>query len=185
MRIKGRELRIVQLLALAMYYACLRYLPSGSSLFFGTLFRYLRYQCCRHIFLECGRNVNVERGAYFASGSRLRIGNNSGLGINCHVPGDIVIGENVMMGPNCYIFGANHAFDRVDIPIIEQGFDAPKTTIIENDVWIGRGVVFTPGRRVALGTVVAAGCVLTKDFPAYSIVGGNPSALIRFRKRDS
>lgn len=181
MKIKGRDLRVAQLLALALYYACFRYLPSGSSWLFGKFFRYLRYQCCRHIFLECGRNVNVERGAYFASGSHLRIGNNSGIGINCHVPSDIIIGENVMMGPNCYIFSANHAFNRIDIPMIEQGFNAPKKTIIENDVWIGRGVVFTPGRKVAHGTVVGAGCVLTKDFPEFSVIGGNPSRMIKSR----
>lgn len=181
MRIKGRELRMAQLLALAMYYSSLRYLPSSSSWLFGKFFRYLRYQCCRHIFLECGRNVNIERGAYFASGSRLCIGDNSGLGVNCHVPADIVIGENVMMGPNCYILGANHAFGRVDVPIIEQGFEIPKKTVIENDVWIGRNVFFTPGRTVRQGTVIAAGCVLSRDFPGFSVVGGNPSVLIKRR----
>ena len=100
MKIRGREIRVVQLIALVIYYLVLRYLPSSSSIFFGRFFRFLRYHCCRHIFLECGRNVNVERGAFFASGSRLRIGDNSGLGINCHVPGDLVVGRNVMMGPN-------------------------------------------------------------------------------------
>lgn len=182
MKIRGREIRLAQILALVIYYSVLRYLPSGSSLFFGKFFRYLRYQCCRHIFLECGRNVNVERGAFFASGSRLKIGDNSGLGIDCHVPGNIDIGKNVMMGPNCHIFGANHAFGRLDIPIIKQGFEKPRMTVIEDDVWIGRDVIFTPGRFVKTGSVIAAGCVLTKDFPPRSIVGGNPSRLIRIRK---
>lgn len=181
MKIKGREFRFAQMLALIIYYSFLRYLPSGSCLFIGRFFRYLRYQCCRHIFLECGRNVNVERGAFFATGIRLKIGDNSGLGINCHVPGNIIIGRNVMMGPNCHIFGANHAFDRIDIPIIEQGFEEPKMTAIEDDVWIGRGVVFTPGRTVKTGSIIAAGCLLTKNFPEYSIVGGNPFRLIRSR----
>jgi maltose O-acetyltransferase len=127
--------------------------------------------------------VNVERGAFFASGSRLRIGDNSGLGINCHVPGDLVVGRNVMMGPNCYIFGANHAFDRVDVPIIEQGFEPPRQTVIDDDVWIGRNVCFTPGRHVKEGAVIGAECLLSKDFPPYSVVGGNPSRLLRSRKR--
>lgn len=126
--------------------------------------------------------MNIERGAFFASGTRLRIGDNSGLGINCHIPGDLVVGKNVMMGPNCYIFGANHSFARIDIPIIEQGFEKPKMTVIEDDVWIGRNVSFTPGRHVSRGTIIGAGCVLTKDFPEYSIVGGNPSKLIKSRK---
>jgi len=182
MKILNRDINLVQLIFLFIYYVFLRYLPSSSCLYIGRFFRYLRYQCCRHIFLECGRNVNIERCAFFASGSRLKIGDNSGLGINCHVPGNIVIGKNVMMGPNCYVLDANHAFSRVDIPIIEQGFEKPKLTVIEDDVWIGRDVLFTPGRHVSTGTIIAAGCVLSKDFQGYSIVGGNPSKLIRCRE---
>jgi maltose O-acetyltransferase len=157
-------------------------MPSSSSVFFGKLFRRLRYSCCKRIFLYCGRNVNIERGAFFASGTRLSIGDNSGLGVDCHVPADISIGENVMMGPNCHILGANHEFERTDVPMILQGFRAAEKTVIEDDVWIGRNVMFTPGRRVGRGSIVAAGCVLTKDFPPFSIVGGNPSRIIRKRR---
>ena len=85
------------------------------------------------------------------------------------------------MGPNCYIFSANHSFSRTDIPMIQQGFEAPKQTVIGDDVWIGRNVCFTPGRSVKVGTVIGAGCVLTKDFPEYSIVGGNPAKFIKSR----
>ncbi len=64
----------------------------------------------------------------------------------------------------------------------EQGFSPAKPTVIGSDVWIGRDVLMTPGRRISDGTIIAGGCVLTKDFPEYSIVGGNPSRLIRSRK---
>lgn len=181
MKIRNREINFLQIICLLFYYCVLRYLPSSSSQVGGRFFRYIRYQCCKHIFMECGKNVNIERGAYFASGTRLRIGDNSGLGIDCHVPGNIIIGKNVMMGPKCYIFSANHSFSRTDIPIIQQGFESPKQTRIDDDVWIGRNVCFTPGRRVRVGTVIGAGCVLTKDFPEYTVVGGNPSKIIRNR----
>lgn len=182
MNIKGRKINPLQLCMLFFYYGFLRHLPSSSCPHIGRFFRFLRYHCCRHIFLECGNNVNIERGAFFASGTRLKISDNSGLGINCHVPGNLVVGKNVMMGPNCYIFGANHAFSRTDIPIIEQGFDSPKIAVIEDDVWIGRNVTFTPGRHIARGTIIGVGCVVTKDFPPYSIIGGNPSRLIKIRQ---
>lgn len=117
----------------------------------------------------------------FGIGVNVSIGDNSGIGINCLVPSDIYIGKNVMMGPNCYILSANHAFDRCDIPMIEQGHATKKKTVIEDDVWIGRQVIFTPGRTVKQGSIIAAGCVLAKDFPAYSIIGGNPSRLIKSR----
>jgi maltose O-acetyltransferase len=180
-KIRNKNISLLQIAMLVVFYGFLRYLPSSSSYIGGRFFRYLRYHCCRHIFLECGKYVNVERGAYFSSGTRLRIGDNSGLGVNCHVPADISIGKNVLMGPNCYILGANHAFSRTDIPIINQGFESPRQTVIKDDVWIGRDVCFTPGRIVSNGTIIGARCVLTKDFPEFSVVGGNPSKLIRDR----
>jgi acetyltransferase-like isoleucine patch superfamily enzyme len=39
-----------------------------------------------------------------------------------------------------------------------------------------------PGRTIKDGTIIGGGTVLTKDFEAYSIVGGNPAKLIRMRK---
>lgn len=93
----------------------------------------MRYGCCKYIFKYCGKNVNIERKAFFASGRALCIGDNSGLGINAHVPADTIIGANVMMGPDCYILGANHETKRIDIPMIQQGFCKPKQTMIEDD----------------------------------------------------
>jgi len=65
--------------------------------------------------------------------------------------------------------------------MVEQGMTEKKQTIIEDDVWLGVRVILTPGRTVKKGSVIAAGCVLTKDFPEYSIVGGNPGKLIKSR----
>ena len=181
MKIKGVEISLKQLICLTLYYSLLRYLPSSTNFLIGKYCRKLRYHCCKHIFKFCGENVNIERNAQFGSGVNLRIGSNSGLGINCVVPGDIIIGKDVMMGPNCCILDANHASDRCDIPMIQQGHIIKKQTIIEDDVWIGRNVLFTPGRVVKKGSIIAAGCVLSKNFPEYSIIGGNPSRLIRNR----
>lgn len=184
MRYKHLEFKLSQLLALILYKTILTWLPGSYSPFGGKYMLRLRYLCCKNIFLECGKNVNIERRAKFGSGFRLKIGDNSSIGINCYVPGDIVIGKDVMMGPNCYFLSANHAFDRTDIPIRLQGGSGARKAIIEDDVWIGREVLFTPGRTVKKGSIVAARCVLSKDFPEYSIIGGNPARLIRSRKPD-
>src|SRR5262249_48779514 len=48
-------------------------------------------------------------------------------------------------------------------------------TVIGNDVWIGYGAIIMPGVTVGDGAIVAACSVVTKDVPAYSIVGGNPA----------
>ena len=87
-----------------------------------------------------------------------------------------------MMGPNCYILSGNHSFARTDISMImQQDVVTAKKTLIEDDVWIGRQVIFTPGRTVKKGSIIAAGCVLFKDFDEYSIIGGNPARLIKSR----
>ena len=52
---------------------------------------------------------------------------------------------------------------------------------IGHDVWIGHGAVILPGRNIGTGAVVAAGAIVTKDVPAYSIVGGNPARVIKRR----
>lgn len=143
---------------------------------------YCRYLLCRHIFKKCGKKANIERLAQFGCGIDVELGDKSGLGINSSVPSDTVIGNNVMMGPNCYILAQNHQFNRIDIPMCLQGYNIKKKTVIGDDVWIGRDVLMTPGRTISKGTIIAARCVLSKDFPEYSVIGGNPSKLIRLRK---
>jgi maltose O-acetyltransferase len=137
------------------------------------------------MFKECGKNVNVETGASFGYGAGIKIGDNSGLGISCRIPNNIHIGNNVMMGPHVTIYSRNHAFERIDLPMNKQGFGESKQTIIEDDVWIGSHVIMTPGRHIKKGTIIGAGTVLTKDFPEYSVVGGNPGKLLKKRKNNN
>ena len=180
MRIHGKTIRLSQVLCLALYYGFARYLPKSHTFF--NLGGVVRYQLCRHIFKKCGKNVNIECKAFFASGIDIEIGDYSGIGINAHIPNGTIIGNYVMMGPNCFILDVNHKVSDVDTPMCFQGHVPKKITRIGNDVWIGRDVHMTPGRTVADGSIIAMCAVLTKDFPPYSIVGGNPAKLIRYRK---
>lgn len=180
MRISGVNIKISSILALAAYYGIAQYLPESHS--FIKLGGGIRRWLCKFIFKKMGNNVNIEKRANFGSGRNIEIGDNSGLGIRCCIPSDTIIGDNVMMGPNCYILSENHVFDNTDIPMIKQGMAIHKQTIIEDDVWIGRNVTMTPGRHISKGTVIGACCLLSKDFPEYSIVGGNPSKLLKSRR---
>ena len=53
--------------------------------------------------------------------------------------------------------------------------------IVEDDVWIGYGATIMSGVHICQGAVIAAGAVVTKDVPAYAIVGGVPAKLIKYR----
>lgn len=63
----------------------------------------------------------------------------------------------------------------------EKAFGNNKRTVIGNDVWIGSFVEIIGGVTIGDGAVIAAGAVVTKDVPAYAIVGGNPAKVIRYR----
>ncbi|HIG65439.1 MAG TPA: CatB-related O-acetyltransferase [Methyloprofundus sp.] len=56
-----------------------------------------------------------------------------------------------------------------------------RCSMIGNDVWIGHGAIINAGVSLGNGVIVAAGSVVTKNAPAYSIVGGNPAQVIRYR----
>lgn len=164
-----------------IYYHFAIHLPSTSR-FGGSISLKIRRCLCKRIFEFCGDNVNIEKGARFGAGDKIRIGHNSGLGINCNIPNGSVIGCDVMMGPNCFVFSRNHSYARTDIPMRLQGYTTDKPVRIEDDVWIGQDVTILVGRTLKKGSIVAARSVVTKDFPEYSIIGGNPAKLIKNRK---
>ena len=136
----------------------------------------------KKIVAECGKNVNIERNAVFSP--LLKIGDNSGVGINCEIYGPVTIGENVMMGPEVVIYTAGHKHDRTDIPMEQQGDDGVKPVEIGNDVWIGRRVIILPGVKIGNGCIIGAGAVVTKDIPDYSVAVGVPAQVVKNRLAD-
>lgn len=170
-------------LCLILYYGIARHMPiSRKKRMFGGK---LRFFLCKRIFKKCGHHVNIEKGARFGNGFNVEIGDYSGIGVNASIPSDIKIGNYVMMGPNVTILHNNHCFESLDVPMYCQGFSPSRQTTIEDDVWICTHVIMTPGRYISKGSIIAAGCVLTKDFHAYSVIGGNPGKLIKSRKEEN
>lgn len=182
MRIRGHELRLKKRLCGWIYYHMAFYLPISHHFgIIGKMSKRLRGALCRVIFASTGNNVNIERRVNFGQGGNIKIGDNSGLGVNCIIPDGSIIGKDVMIGPNCYIHARNHRFDRIDIPMRLQGYSEPKPCIIDDDVWIGRNVTIMVGRHISKGTIIAANSCVTKDYPPYSVIGGNPAKLIKSR----
>ena len=166
---------------LILYYLILNKLPHSTVPFVGIPCERFKEYFVKKIFKKCGINVNVSQGARFGNGKNIEIGRNSSIGMNCKVPNNIIIGEDVMMGPNVIIFGSNHVFDRTDIPMRKQGMEKYPAVIIEDDVWIGSNSIIMPSLTIQKGSIIGSGSIVTKNFPAYSIIAGNPAKLIKSR----
>ena len=126
-----------------------------------------------------GEHINIEKKAAFTP--ELKIGDWSGIGVNCEVNGPVTIGKYVMMGPEVVIYTSGHNFERTDIPMQQQGSSETKPVVIEDDVWIGRRAIIMPGVHIGKGCVIGAGAIVTKDVPDYCVVGGVPAKILKRR----
>lgn len=124
------------------------------------------------------------------------LGDFSYLGEHCCVA-DAQIGRFTAIANHVRIGAPNHPMDRASQHRFtycpeyydaqaerDNGFFADRRAdrvIIGNDVWIGHGVIVLPGLKVGDGAVLAAGAVVTKEVPPYTIVGGVPAKVIRAR----
>ena len=177
-------MKIISYFALISYYLIFRHLPHSTTPLVGRFCERIKRPIAKLIFKKCADNVNVGKGASFGNGRNIEIGYNSSIGINAKVPNNIIIGDHVMMGLDVTIFSSNHEFSRTDIPMTKQGYKKYPPVVIEDDVWIGSRAIIMPGITIKKGSIIAAGAVVTKNFPEYSIVGGNPAKLIKSRKDD-
>ena len=102
--------------------------------------------------------------------------------INARGKGKILIGNNVLIGPNTVLRSNNHSFENKNKPITEQGMNDGEI-FIEDDVWISSNSVILPNCKIGKGAIIAAGAVVTNNVDSYSIVGGVPAK--ELNRRDS
>jgi acetyltransferase-like isoleucine patch superfamily enzyme len=106
------------------------------------------------------------------------IGNRTRIGMGNTVIGPVQIGDKVNVAQNVTITGLNHNFQDVRIAIHDQGISTGAVTIAD-DVWIGANSVILSGVSIGTHSVVAAGSVVTRPVPAWSICAGNPAKVIK------
>jgi len=165
-----------------LYYGFAVHLPSASNPLGLGMGRRLRGAVCAQIFKSAGRGMSVGRGAYFGDGSHITIGAQSCIGINARLygPGEISIGDGVLMSPEVAIVTGNHRFDDPGVPIQGQGREI-NPVVIEDFVWIGMRAIILPGVRIGRSSVIGAGAVVAGDIPPYSVAVGVPARVIKKR----
>ena len=151
-------------------------------------------RCMKH----CGRGVYLRpmssdiKGLY-----NLSVGDDTsipkGSTIYC-TDAPLTIGCKVLFGPRPTIITGDHRIDLIgkyiaDVTVADKQVDDvnpyDQPVVIEDDVWCGANVTILKGVTIGHGSVVAAGAVVTKSFPPYSIIGGVPARLLRMRFTES
>ena len=129
--------------------------------------------------------INIGKNCFFtAVGGSIEIGAMSAFNRNAHINADIggkiILGEYVIVGPNCVMRTAGHKFDDLGIEIRNQGHKI-KDIVIEDNVWIASNVTILGGVNIGSGAIIGAGAVVTNDIPAMAIAGGVPAKVIKYR----
>ncbi|MDH5380593.1 MAG: acyltransferase [Cyclobacteriaceae bacterium] len=135
--------------------------------------------------IYCKKNVSIHDYCILQGSGTIYIGENSFIGqysvIGCNQ--EIRIGNNVLVAQSVSIRDTDHNIDSAIELINMQGIKTAPV-LIEDDVWIGHGVVITRGVRIGKGAVIGANAVVTKDIPEYAIAVGVPAKIIKYRNGD-
>lgn len=154
-----------------------------------TLGDYVQINALSKSGIHIGRNTTILNnsiidctGVIRNLGEGLIIGQNVGIAQNCfiQVRGKVVIEKNVIIGPNVSIFSENHIYDNPHIPISQQG-EVRKGVLIEEGTWIGTRATILDGVTIGNNSIVAAGSLVNKDVPPFSIVAGVPAKVLKYR----
>jgi maltose O-acetyltransferase len=129
---------------------------------------------------RCGKNLEIEGQVLLGKFEDVRIGNNVQINERSRLR-NVEIGNDVMIAPDVYVLHSGHCFDTRERSMRFQAEKYFPPTVIEDDVWLGARAIIMPGRRIGRGAIVAAGAVVVKDVPRYTIVGGNPAKEIKIR----
>ena len=138
--------------------------------------------------ISCGKSVSFK-----PSTSNIKGINNMSFG-NCvrihkyatifSTGAKLIIGNKVALGPKVTIMTGNHSTNEIGVFMWDNHIKKEKLdidVILEDEIWVGANVTILAGAHISRGCVVAAGAVVNKYIPPYSIVGGIPAKILKYR----
>lgn len=128
---------------------------------------------------ELGNHSTIEDFSAINNGvGAVVIGDRTKIGLSNTIIGPVVIGNDIRLAQNITVSGLNHNYQDIKTPIHKQGVST-SPIVIEDECWIGANVVVLAGVTIGKHSVVAAGSIVTKNIPPYSVAVGNPARVIK------
>ncbi len=143
-----------------------------------------------------GRNFHAGRNVVMWAKQGITIGDNCYIGRNSQIECNVKIGNDVLIANNVAFVGRyDHHYQQVGTSIRSASqirdadynwLEKDRVTIVEDDVWVGFGVIVLSGVTIKKGSIIAAGSIVTKDVGGYSIYAGCPAKKVgdRFDKEE-
>lgn len=161
-----------------LWLRCCRFLyiqrGKGSIIYHNTRIDVVPFNAFRigaHSVIESFSTVNNMAG-------EVSIGANSRIGLGNTIIGPVYIGNEVHLAQGVVVSGLNHNYKDPNTFIISQGVSTFPITI-DDDVWIGANSVILANVHIGHHSIVAAGSIVTRNIPPYTIVAGNPARSIK------
>lgn len=134
--------------------------------------------------IKLGKNVSIRPYCDLFAGRVFEIGDNCDIGTRNRIAGNVIIGDNVLIGPDNFICSYTHTYDNPDMPIMNQkevpihknGHEELK---IGDGSWIGTHVAILGDVNIGKHCVIGANSVVTKDVPDYCVAVGSPAKVIK------
>ena len=131
-----------------------------------------------------GNGVQIRPFCDIYAGDFLRIGSGSDIGTRCRIAGNVVIEENVLLGPNVFVCRYDHDYKDIEKPIIklkeyEPNRNGHSELLIGEGSWIGTNVVISGDVHVGKHCVIGANAVVIRDIPDYSVAVGSPAKVVK------
>lgn len=137
-----------------------------------------RIRLFHDLFKHVGDDLWIEIPFQCDFGYNISVGRNFYANYDCIIidAGDVIIGNDVFLGPRVCIYTAGHP---VDAEVRNKQLEFGKKVCIGNSVWIGGNSVINPGVVIGDNVVIGSGSIVTKDIPSGVVAAGNPCKVIR------